>query len=557
MSKQLKIGILMMAGALVFLLGVVYFGRASLKRSINEVRAERLYSQAEAAFEAELWAEAARKGTAAHYLDPDAAKIELLVARALLKQRSLDAVTWWSRVLPYPELPVDELRFLTRMLVQSGRRQQALPFLERLVELDGQNPETQSLWLFTLHSERQLTQSYALADQLVERGSEDWNVHQQYLQLQAISDPEGGTQQTIDHLVGLVQSEGSLALPAARELALMDEASLQVRLEAAERLLELSDSGLDRMLAEGIRWQAGQSDRDAVEKALETYLESDAENRHQQALEWALWMGEPAIVLEQLEWATYRATGAPAELYFQALMDTGAYQEVLDRSQQGFSEAGDDSVAFLVYRAEAMAALGAEEDAESTLAHAIRVVEPAQSPLLERYLMQGQQWEMLVELYAKLYAEAPDNADLVLRYLAALYYTGKQDRLGDLVEAIDPKLFESDTGPLAFLLYLKVLMGGFDPALHRSVEDLLAEYPEVFDFRLVTGFSYLLQGESPTARSFSEGMPTLQLSAPRYIRVMAALLDGQLKDRFGPAEMQHLLPRERYLLSQVAEAAPG
>ena len=171
-----KLGVIL---SITVVVGLVLIIRGFLARDIiqdrnNSYRAESLIQQAEVAFEVENWTEAARKGTAAFYLDPSDRDNNLLVARALMKQRNHSAIEWWKRILEHPDVPVDELREMTTALFYLNRVDEGLTFLNRLVELDGDSRETQHLWFNALRLQARYTTSMNLAESLIGKGSDEW-----------------------------------------------------------------------------------------------------------------------------------------------------------------------------------------------------------------------------------------------------------------------------------------------------------------------------------------------------------------------------------------------
>jgi hypothetical protein len=106
-------------------------------------------------------------------------------------------------------------------------------------------------------------------------------------------------------------------------------------------------------------------------------------------------------------------------------------------------------------------------------------------------------------------------------------------------------------------MYLRLILNGYTPELHRRLESLFTQYPEVFEFRLVLGVSYILQNQPEVAAGFIENMPKLNRSSPRFLRVAAILLGSPRESLIFPDESQFLLPREAFLLSQKVESTPA
>ena len=101
----------------------------------------------------------------------------------------------------------------------------------------------------------------------------------------------------------------------------------------------------------------------------------------------------------------------------------------------------------------------------------------------------------------------------------------------------------------AFILYVTLIQQGPSEETHYRIESLVAEYPEIYDLRLVLGISYLLQGQRATGQGLVADMPEMGRTAPRYVRVAAAILGHPLDELVPLSEREYLLPRERFLIS--------
>lgn len=366
-SKTLRriLGVIGLLGCAIVVGGWLF--RAEIRSALNTYRADRLVQQAQAAFANEDWTNAARLGTAAHYLDPANPDTDLLVARALLKDRNPSSVTWWRRVLDRPDLPMDELRSVTRAILGQGNVEEGLPFLQRLLRSDGDHPATQRLWLQALGLQGRL-----------------------------------GSAETYAAQVNLPLSPGSPA-PSTKP------ANLALAVETA---------GVD---------------------------------------------------------------------------ETDSLASTLSREGE---------------------------------------------------------WKLLQRLMERRLAEDPDNPVYLVKLAGAHYYRGDPTPIPPLIERLPPGSLETQPVWESFLSYLRMLTEGFDSAHHSRLETLLARYPEILEYRLVLGLSFHLNGQTQLARGLVEDLPEIPLATARHLRVTAAILGLDQSALLRPAEEQHLLPRERYLLSQ-------
>jgi hypothetical protein len=550
--NKTKLRIFILAGIIIVVvsIGGIFLFKGPIKKTINGIRSDRLTVKAQEAFSQELWEQAARQGKAAHYLDEQNKEIQLLVARALLKQRDRSAVEWWKLVIDQPDLPVDELRLLTEVLLNSGELEDGTDFLGRLMVLDGENPETRRLWLTALQMERRYSQMMSLSGELASSGSDDWSIHRLHMSMQENFSGEKGEEMVIEHLRSLVEADGPLSLRAARELAAHPTVDSATRIMATSYLEENAEDDLDILYSQSVEVKAGILDWVELLPILERILAEPDKEVLEELTRWAGWMGATSWFMDNVSWETYYKSGANVEPYLRLLYNGGAYQQLLALTEREYTEREKGASALLYYRAVALEQLGQQEQAAATLELAIKVVDPTEASEIESFLVRDNRWNLLVKLYQIILKDEPGNPAYLLKALGAYYYTGDQTQLLITLEQIKPGQYDSEPGKASFILYLRLLLEGYSPELNRSLESLFARYPEVFEFRLVLGVSYLLQGRPDVAAGFIEDMPKLGRSAPRFIRVAAILLGESREALLFPDESQYLLPREAFLLSQ-------
>lgn len=549
----LVFGIFLIGMGTVLLVG--YLVRGSIKSVINGYRAERLFEQAQSEFAAENWAQASRKGVAAFYLDTGNPDIRLLIARSYLKQRQPAAIEWWKLALNHPDIPLDELRELTDVLLGVNRLDDGLLFLSRLVELDGMNPATQELWFKALTLQARYTNSLALASDLIAEGTDEWAVHRHYISMQEALAGDKGRSLAIGHLTQLITSDSSLSLYAARELAGRKDAPLDARLMAADYLIQSGKTEIDGLYAKSVQVREGVADSETLKPVLESILEEPGEQGLADLARWAIWMDWADWFVERVDWQTFRENGNEPELYLRTMVEAGLNQKLIALSQQLGTSGGNDSPVFLYYRALAWENLGDHEQAEEILTLATQVIDPAESKTLERYLKRDNRADLLLNLYESQLKDNPGDPILLQSLISTHYSLGHQDALESLLRQVETTDYTGIPPMQSFTLYLKLLLAEDTTELHKDLESLLARYPEVFDFRMVLGVSYLLQGQQQLAKEFADQMPSLSLSAPRYLRICAMLVGKGDKELLAPGEIELLLPRERLLLSQVARQA--
>jgi tetratricopeptide (TPR) repeat protein len=231
------------------------------------------------------------------------------------------------------------------------------------------------------------------------------------------------------------------------------------------------------------------------------------------------------------------------------LLRAGAYDRILSRTENLSAAEGSTRAAFLYYRSLALAETGEPERARAALELAVQTIDPESASGLERYLLRGGNWDLLQELYAAMLQNDPEDSFIRFKVLASCYYQGDQSGMLPVLDELEPGEFADEPDMEGFLSYAHLVLRGYSTELHRHLEGMMNRYPEVFDFRLITGVSHVLRGDVATGRAMAAGMPELGLGAPRYLRMAAVILGSPVEELLGPAERQELLPRERYLIS--------
>lgn len=553
--KLNKVSIIIIS-AVVGLILVAALGfalREPIKDYINGIRVGRLEARATEAFAAEKWDEASRLGQAAYYIDNDNRTVQLIVARSLLNQRMASASEWWKLVINEPDLPVDELRLLTTALLQSGRVEDGIIFLKRLVELDGENPQTQRLWISFLRRERRYGKAMELATRITREGSDDWAIHQEYL---VMNDQLGGGDSrasVISHLEALLKEGGPLAMNAARELIILDEVTHETRLAATAYMREHKRDDVDVLYAASAEVKEGVRDEADIYGLLESLLDDPEEGVLEEVLDWAAWMNALDWFAENVAWEDYIENGGSRDAYLDLLLRVEDFNQLIDITERFASESDDQATPILYYRSVALHSTGNIEEAQETLRLSVQTVDPENTSRLEILLIRDGHWSLLTDLYDILMTDDPDNSMAVVKAISAHYYTGQHDDLIPLLDRIEYQEFDDRPDIESFLIYLNLLRDGYDPGIHGYLENQVAKYPEVFDFRLVLGVSYVLQGRANIGQDLLVDMPILGMNAPRYIRIASVILGKPERELIAAGEYEYLMPRERYLISLLLE----
>jgi tetratricopeptide (TPR) repeat protein len=546
--------ILLVIGLVGVLLAVMLFlGRNVIRDTIREVRAERLFEKAQAAFEEERWDIATRQGQAAHYLTPENEAIMLLVARSTLNERSRSTLDWWKMVLGNPDLPIEDLKLLTSILLRSGNTDDALLFLNELAAMDPEDPQIQQLWLQLLDLQKRYGQAREFASRIVQGGSEDWGVHQFYMNLESQLTGTQGEEETIRHLKELITDEGPLAINAARRLAIFPTAGSAERLMAAEYLVQNASDQLDLLLARSVEVKEGVSPESVLDPLLQELLDDPEAGQLMELLNWSRYMGMPEWFLSNIPFTDFVEKGGTPAAYLRLMFDDERYQELVTLTE-GYladAEAGMSPI-LMYYRASALERLGEAEDSAQVMALALQVVDPENASSMEQALIRDNRWPLLVDLYEAILEEAGSNSLVQFKLVAAAYYVGDQEKVLEVLEGIEAGEYDQQPGQASFIYYLRIILEGPTPETHSTVESLLTAYPQVSDFRPVLGLSYLLQDNEEAARQFSEGIPEIDPAMPRFVRIAGILLGRDQEEYLLPGEFEYILPRERYLISRYA-----
>lgn len=538
---------LCMMGALVWKIG----GSDLLK----QLRADYFMSQAEAAFAEGNWEKSSRLGASAYFLEGERADAALLVARAHLKRRSPATVDWWRRGLSVSAQPVKELQELTELMLDGGQYDAALEFIHRLLQVDPGGMETQQLWMRALEAMKRYTDYMEVTKTVMNDGESNWSLHHRFIDLQRGLGGEEGKEVALRHLASLLDSEGAHSLEAASQLLRLEDVPEGLALRAARALVNRSDSPATVVEAQLALSRLAVQEEEIALRSYLAYLEKQENEELNEACRLVLSLRRPEWLLKGIDYIEYLNRGGAEELYLEACLAHEAFTELLGLTEGEFVERRGSKALHHYYRARALNALGDLEEAQASLNLAVEIVEAEEIPGLEARLFRDGNWDVLQTLYNRLQREHPGDWRYFQQALTVEYYRSDTAGIERLLEEFDGRSLSRQPVAEGFRLYLDMLTKGWTPAIHQALEELVAKYPETFDFRLLLGLSYYLSGERGFAQGFVEGMPELGESSPRFLRVCAAVLRASSISLIRFEEWTSLLPRERYLLA-LAGAIP-
>lgn len=522
---------------------------------LRQLRADYLMRRADVAFAEGNWEKSSRLGAAAYFLEGERADAALLVARAHLKRRSPSTVDWWRRGLSVPVQPLNELQQLAGLMLDGGQYETALEFIHRLLQEDPGGIETQQLWMRALEGMKRYTESMEVTQTVLSDSESNWRLHHRFIDLHRSLGGEAGKEVALRHLESLLNSEGGHSLKAASQLirlsdvpeALVERAAraLETRSESAAMIVE-AQLALSRLALE---------EEEIAHRSFLAYLKKQQNEGLNEACRLVLSLRRPEWLLEGIDYKDYLNRGGAEELYFEACLAHGAFTELLRLTEAEFEGWRGSKAIHHYYRARALNELGDLDEAKASFKLAVEIVEAEEIPGLEGRLFRDANWDVLKALYNRLQRENPGDLRYFQQALTVEYYRSDTAGIQELLEEFHGRSLSRQPVAEGFRLYLSLLTDGWTPAVHRTLEKLVAKYPETFDFRLLLGLSYYVSGEQDFAQGFVEGMPDLGALSPRFIRVCAAVLGGSSTSLIGVDEWVGLLPRERYLLA-VAGAIP-
>lgn len=553
-KKWQGVGLAVVVATLVLIVAGIAL-KPLIREQVNLWRSDRLMTRAQAAFAEEDWEAASRLGRAAHFLTPGKQAPKVLLARAQLRQRLPTAVGWWKRVIEDPSVPLDDLREITELLLSTqAQKETALTFLARLVERDSGSEATRLLWLRGLGIQHRYATALALAREFIKDDSESWEMHRAYLQLLDQVKGTAGRSEITGHLRKLAQGQGELSLKAARDLVALDFAKTETKIRAARLLLEKATAPMDVLYARGLLVQEEEVDFSALSPKLEELLTAPQEGFLEELLSWSHWMGRSDWFLSQVTWKQYRNNGGTFAPWLKLLIVNEEYERVLTRTASfATHKEGEKGILFYT-RSLAFEKLGQPERADSLLRLATEIFEPEELPQLEAILAEEGRWRALLALHENLAASSETTPEVTYNLLIDHYHLGNDLEVMRLLRELpekEPDHLANQPSRLGFILYLRIVFEGVDSALHSKLEHLLAEEPELLDFRVLTGLSHLISGRSEHARAFMEGLPKFRQDAARHLRVASILMGASETSLFPVPEEEALLQRESMLLKQV------
>lgn len=522
---------------------------------LKQLRADYFMGQAEAAFADGNWEKSSRLGAAAYFLEGERADAALLVARAHLKRRSPATVDWWRRGLSVSPQPLNELQQLAGLMLDGGQYETALEFIHRLLQEDSGGMETQQLWMQALEGMKRYTDYLEVTKAVLDDGETKWSLHNRFIDLQRGLGGEEGKKVALRHLESLLDSEGTHSMEAASQLIRLPDVPEELVERAARSLEARSES--EKMIVEAqlALSRLALQEEEIARRSFLGYLEKERNEGLNEACRFVLSLHRPGWLLGGLDYADYLNRGGAEELYFEACLAHGAFQELLRLTEGEFEGWRGSKAIHHYYRARALNELGDLEEATASMNLAVEIVETEEIQRLEARLFRDTNWDVLQALYNRLQRENPGDLRYFQQALTVEYYRSDTARIEQLLEEFHDRPLSRQPVAEGFRLYLGLLTDGWTPAVHRALENLVSKYPETFDFRLLLGLSYYLSGEHGFAQGFVEGMPELGESSPRFLRVSAAVLRACSTSLIGVEEWAGLLPRERYLLA-LAGAIP-
>jgi len=523
----------------------------------KSVRAEMLAEKAEQAYANENFQIAFDHAYSARLMDPDNYEIAILGARAALKLPRRNPFALWEPIMDRPEIRSEHLVELAERLVELRQFSQVDLVLPVLLEKDPDNERGHELYLESVLRDYRFALAERLAQRWIEAGTESWIIHNGYAEALLNYPAAEKREQGFDHLRSLVDRDDELGLRAIRRLLALNPGpeetrDLITRLEAHPLAEEK-----DRMLALGWRYfREGSLTFEEAHQGVLELLDLESEEDRKEYFTWLSNMRRYELLLEELEMDEATQDGDLYRLALGAMIQSGdagkVVQLTLDPSGLPISEA-----AVLILRARALAAIGDQEELDKTLDLAVRLSTLDDFSELESELARLKRWDNLGELYWRLMENRMTQRVAAGKLIFSTYYLKDETGLIEALETIELDQFEGDPNLQNFVAYLKLL---YEPksrldAAHE-LEDLMAQHPNLYDFRIVLSLAHLLAGNTRMVERLAPAIPeTLPAQQMRFLKVAHHVVTHYADDpeaaRTAMADalpFEDLLPRERSLL---------
>jgi hypothetical protein len=548
---------LLIGGAGLILAGALLLYPAY--RWSKSFRAGLLAERASQAYEVGNFQTAFDHAFSASLMAPDDLEIAILRARAALKLERRNPFALWEPILHEPAVTAAHLVELAERLDALGQPQQVNQVLPVLLARDPANERGRELYLQSLYRDFRFTTVERLAGRWIEEGTASWPIHSAFVEALFNYPTEEKRAQGLAHLHRLSERPDTLGLYALRRLLSLPHLDPEETRTCVGRLEAHPEAAPeDKVLVLGWRYfREGSIGFNEAHRGVLQLIDIEEPQDRKRYLTWLSNMQRFDLVLEKLELETAVRDGELYRLLLNAMIEAGRASEVVTLTIETTAELPLTETAVLVLRARALGALGQQEELNKALDLAVRLSTLDDFQELERELARLNRWRNLGELYWRLMENRMTQSFAAGKLIFSTYYLNDETGLIKALESIKVEQFAGDPNLQCFVSYLKLLYAPNErlEAAH-ALEDLIAQHPNLFDFRIVLSLAHLLAGRVEMVERLQPAIPPeLPAEQLRYLRVAHHIVrhfaespDDRRAAMAGKIPFDDLLPRERALL---------
>lgn len=501
----------------------------------------------------------------AYNLDPENPEILKHLGAYAAEIDHPGALGWWMEAADAGLLERGDLVDLVEYGLESGEADRVRPYLLELVESDPGNEAVQELRLKFLQREKSDYAAYELARDLIREGSLNSVVASTYFYL-AFGLPQverAEREEAFACLKRFGAADGELGLLALQGLFdFWDRLTAVEKAQFEEQLNAHPDVVLeDQLRLLSLRRLDGADAAELLDASRKLYAsrkEALPESGEVGPLTvFVNWLNAEGFHEAALDYLEIPAAATDPDLFFarqRALIDVGKAEEAYSRSLEDnpLSPARN-----LVLRAMALEEMGDSEKVRETLNLMVEVVDIEEVTWVEQILGALNEQELVLKMFEHLAETMESPLPAQLKLLEYYYAFGRGGELSRLLPRVSIVDLEDFPGEKVLLLYLRLLYQQDWEENRQIIEDLVVEFPNVVDFRILLAFAYSLAGQPEEGKSLIAGLDLASVGKQRMLNVMMAyihvanreLIDG-IKYTSG-IKPDALLEQERILLREL------
>jgi len=443
-------------------------------------------------------------------------------------------------------------------LLDSFQYKKAERLIPRLFKELPDDDEVQNLYTQYLLRKKEYAEIIEVVPGLIKEGHEStelWN--SLYIALSTIGSKEARIS-AARLMLQNARRKDSIGADAATRLLNLDVVREEVAVEIARNLLENpSSSKEDRLLALRFLSSVDSANSVPIEKYLVEFFSPETSDEDLLLLcRYYASMNDFEEILSLAPESRFFQSREISQIYHQALIESGKVQKAFDHSLRMDPDTGLNSLDRLLIRAQALLAMGRQEEFNETLDIAVEEASLSQFSELEELIFKFENWKIADRLYERLLDIEGLESIGLQKMVWSKYLQGDEFELLQYLRQVDLSDYTEEPAILAFLIYVKLLFQQdvMDSRFH--LERLIAEYPQTADFKFVQAFS-LLQDRKPELawELIAEHLNIAVNQGNRYQRFILYLtarrigFEGNLRPVEDYLYSQNILPSEKRLLS--------